>query len=95
MRVFCEILASLVGYEFDDLDWQAVEVGLVDTDDEREERWYGCPLIGAVVSLDLKPARAVGGTEVSVKVYGAADDALRAQVELACDVAASYDISRA
>ncbi|MGP3963343.1 hypothetical protein ACTWPT_45910 [Nonomuraea sp. 3N208] len=23
-RVFCEILAWLAGYEFDDLDWQAI-----------------------------------------------------------------------
>ncbi|MBB6556393.1 hypothetical protein [Nonomuraea rubra] len=38
-RVFCEIPASLAGYEFDDLDWQAAGYALPDTDDEQEERW--------------------------------------------------------
>ncbi|GAA3109892.1 hypothetical protein GCM10010485_55070 [Streptosporangium carneum] len=86
---------AAVRYEFDDLDWQAVETGLPDTDDERQKRWYGYPLVGTVARLDLKLARAVGGTEVSVEVYGAADDVLRAQVRLVCDMAASYDIGRA
>lgn len=94
-RVFCEILASLIGYDFDDLDWQAVESALPYTDDEQSARRYDYPLVGATARLDLRLARAVGGTEISVEVYGAADDVLRAQVELACDLAATYVLSRA
>ncbi|MGW0485271.1 hypothetical protein [Nonomuraea sp. NPDC003214] len=75
-RVFCEILASLIGYGFDDLDWQVVETGLSST------------------RLDLRLAQAVGGSVVSVEVYGAVGDVLRGQVELACDVAAAYGMSR-
>ncbi|MGW0485276.1 hypothetical protein [Nonomuraea sp. NPDC003214] len=93
-RVFCEILASLIGYEFDDLDWQAVETGLSSTDDEQEERWHGYPLVGETARLDLRLAQAVGGSVISVEVYGAVGDVLREQVELACDVAAAYGMSR-
>ncbi|NUW44881.1 hypothetical protein [Nonomuraea rhodomycinica] len=91
-RVFCEVVASLVRYDFDDLDWQAVEAALPGTDDEREEGWYGYPLVGEVTRLDLRLARAVGGTVISVEVRGAVGDVLRGQVELACDLAATYDM---
>ncbi|WP_143590151.1 hypothetical protein [Thermoactinospora rubra] len=67
MRVFCEVVASLVGYEFDDLDWLAVETALPGTDDEQEERWYDYPLVGSTARLDLKLARSVGGSEISVE----------------------------
>ncbi|MEV0830761.1 hypothetical protein [Nonomuraea rubra] len=93
-RVFCEILASLAGYEFDDLDWQAVGCALPDIDDEQEERWYGYPLAGRGTRLDLRLAQAVGGSVVMVEVYGDADDVQRGRVELACDVAAAYGMSR-
>ncbi|GAA3197955.1 hypothetical protein [Nonomuraea roseoviolacea] len=91
-RAFCEIVASLVRYDFDDLDWQAVEAALPHTDDEREAGWYGYPLVGEVTRLDLRLARAVGGAVVSVEVRGVVDEVLRGQVELACDVAAAYDL---
>ncbi|GGQ28849.1 hypothetical protein [Streptosporangium pseudovulgare] len=92
-RVFCEILASLIGYEFDDLDWQAIRTALPDTDDEQAERWYDHPLIGAMARLDVRLAQAVGGTVISVEVFGVRkDDLLHAQVKLACDLAAAYVI---
>lgn len=92
--VFCEILASLVGYEFDDLDWQAVGTALPNTDDERAELWYSYPLIGTKGTLEVTLAQAVGGSEVSVEVRGEADDALRACIALVCDLAARYEMSR-
>ncbi|NUW33741.1 hypothetical protein HTZ77_20210 [Nonomuraea sp. SMC257] len=79
-------------HAFDDLDWQAVEAALPHTDDEREEGWYGYPLVGEVTRLDLRPARSVGGAVVSVEVRGVVDDVLRGQLELACDIAATYDM---
>ncbi|MCF6469316.1 hypothetical protein FAF44_13065 [Nonomuraea sp. MG754425] len=94
MRVFCEILTWLVESEFDDLDWQAVETGLTGTDDERENGRHSYPLVGETGRLDLELAQAVGGTVISVEVYGVVDEVLRGQVELACDVAAAYGMSR-
>lgn len=93
-RVICEILASLVGYEFDDLDWQAVGTALPDTDDEQADRWYEYPLIGTDGVLTLRLARSVGGSVVSVELLGEADTALRCRIELACDLAAIYMICR-
>jgi hypothetical protein len=64
------------------------------TDDEQEERWYDYPLVGETARLDLKLAQAVGGAVILVEVCGAVGEVLRGQVELVCDVAASYGMSR-
>ncbi|GII56871.1 hypothetical protein Pth03_52600 [Planotetraspora thailandica] len=92
-RVLCEILASLVGYTFDDLDWQAVGSALPDTDDDGEGRWYSYFLVGAEAALELRLARAVGGSELSFEVFGSADGVLYAQIKLAGDMATRYAIS--
>jgi hypothetical protein len=38
-------LAHTVAYDFDDLDWGAVETGLTTTDAE-QARWFDYPLVG-------------------------------------------------
>ncbi|GII57912.1 hypothetical protein Pth03_63010 [Planotetraspora thailandica] len=91
-RVLCEVLAQLVGYAVDDLDWMAIDTALPDTDDENDERWYSYPLVGAKATLELRLAQAVGGFELSFEVFGPADEALSAQIKLVGDLAAQYVI---
>ncbi|GII28881.1 hypothetical protein [Planotetraspora mira] len=91
-RVLCEVLAWLVGYTFDDLDWMAIGAALPDTDDENEGRWYSYPLVGGKATLELRLAQAVGGCELSFEVFGSADEVLSAQIRLAGDMAAQYVI---
>lgn len=62
-------LAQLVGYQFDDSDWLAIEHGVQGTDSEAG-RWFAYPVGSIVVSLALEP----GADEmVQVRVDGAAD----------------------
>ncbi|GLX02973.1 hypothetical protein [Microtetraspora sp. NBRC 16547] len=91
-RVLCEVLAWLVGYTFDDLDWMAVDTALPDTDDENEGSWHSYPLVGTKATLELRLAQAVGGSALSFKVFGSADQVLSAQIKLAGDMAAQYVI---
>ncbi|MEU7890534.1 hypothetical protein AB0B54_33945 [Microbispora bryophytorum] len=93
-RVVCEILALLIGYEFDDLDWQAVGTALPNTDDEQADCWYEYPLIGTDEELTLRLAQSVGGSVVSVEVLGEADNALSNRIELVCNLAGMYTICR-
>ena len=43
LRPWLEVLSQIVGYEFDDLDWDAVRGGITGTDVERS-LWYEYPL---------------------------------------------------
>ncbi|MEU8196030.1 hypothetical protein AB0C10_19805 [Microbispora amethystogenes] len=92
-RVLCEVLAQLVGYTFDDLDWMAIGAALPTTDDEDEGRWYSYPLVGPKTTLELRLAQAVGGCELSFEVFGSADEVLSAQIKLVGDMAAQYVIT--
>lgn len=71
LRVFLELLSRYAGYAFDGTDWEAIEAGIQDTDDEAADGWYSYPLVGASAALEVALARAVGGEEVSVRVTGA------------------------
>ncbi|SEG73929.1 hypothetical protein SAMN05444920_104126 [Nonomuraea solani] len=82
-RAWCEVLAWLAGYEFEDLDWQAVESALPDTDDDRGERWYEYPLAGEVArlararlqtSVGWAAGEEVGLGEAASGVLGGGDD---------------------
>ncbi|MFH9090574.1 hypothetical protein ACH4LD_40620 [Streptomyces sp. NPDC017676] len=70
VQPFLALLARYAGYDFDDADWQAVELGLEATDDEHPDRWYSYPLVGSDHRLEVQLAQAVGGSEVSVRVAG-------------------------
>ncbi len=64
------LLARYAGYDFDDTDWQTVELGLEATDDEHPDRWYSYPLVGSDHHVEVHLAHAVGGDEISVRVAG-------------------------
>lgn len=70
VQPFLALLARYAGYDFDDTDWQAVELGLEATDDEHPDRWYSYPLVGSDHHVKVHLAHAVGGEEVSVRVAG-------------------------
>lgn len=71
LRAFLELLSSYAGYTFDETDWETIEVGVQDTDDEASDGWYSYPLVGTLATLEVALAHAVGGGEVSVRVAGA------------------------
>ncbi|EMF26657.1 MULTISPECIES: hypothetical protein [Streptomyces] len=71
LRAFLELLSRYVGYAFDDTDWDTVEDGVRDTDDEKSDGWYSYPLAGTHATLDVSLARSVGSEVMSVSVTGA------------------------
>ncbi|MEU9389298.1 hypothetical protein AB0D86_04755 [Streptomyces sp. NPDC048324] len=93
LRTFCESLAAEAGYDFDDSDWLAIGTALPHTDDEQPRSvWYAYPLVGRT-RVDLRVARSVGGSEVSVSVRGMVDSRTRIRVELLVDVMARYAVA--
>jgi hypothetical protein len=62
VQPFLALLARYAGYDFDDTDWQAVELGLEATDDEHL-RWYSYPLVGSDHRVEVHLANAVEGNE--------------------------------
>ncbi|MFJ4782910.1 hypothetical protein [Streptomyces sp. NPDC088794] len=92
-RPFCESLAAEVGYDFDDSDWQAIAGALPDTDDDQPRAtWFTYPLVGRS-RIDLRIARSVGGSEVSVHVEGPATSRFRIRIELLLGIMARYRIA--
>ncbi|MFF4901843.1 hypothetical protein [Streptomyces sp. NPDC001068] len=71
LRAFLELLSRYVGYDFDETDWQAIEAGVQETDDEVSGSWYRYAVVGTNATVQVALARAVGGEEVSVSVTGA------------------------
>ncbi|MFC8515812.1 hypothetical protein [Streptomyces sp. NPDC057257] len=93
LRPFCESLAAEVAYDFDDSDWLAIHTALPDTDDEQpRSAWYAYPLVGRD-RVDLRIARSVGGSEISVSVEGTVPDHTRSRVGLLLDIMARYEIA--
>jgi hypothetical protein len=41
------------GYAFDETDWEAIEAGIQDTDDEAPDGWYSYPLVGTSRSVPM------------------------------------------
>lgn len=76
VQPFLGLLARYAGYDFDDTDWQAVELGIQATDDEHPDRWYSYPLIGLHHRVEVHLAYTVGGDETSVRVVGTSDPEL-------------------
>lgn len=70
LRPFLELLSRYTGYAFDDTDWDAVESGVRDTDDEYPDHWYAYPLAGKAGTLEIRVAHAVGSDVTSVSVTG-------------------------
>lgn len=82
---FMQHVSRYIGYRYDDFDETALTGALAQTDDESADGWFDYPLEGrppVVVSL----ARAVGGTVVSIRVYGTIDPVLAARIETLIDL---------
>ncbi|MFJ4983925.1 hypothetical protein ACIP9H_09055 [Streptomyces sp. NPDC088732] len=90
LRPLCEVVSGLAGHAFDDSDWQAVEYGLSTTDDDRPTAdWFRYPLVGRR-RVDLCLARSTGGSVVSLRLLGDADEALAARADAVIGVLAQY-----
>ena len=74
VRAFCEAAAHVVGYRFDNADWDAVAHGLSTTDGEAE-RWLDYALKGDK-TVTISVARDPGSAVVLVRASG---DAATAQ----------------
>lgn len=86
LRPLLEILSSLVSYGFDDLDWTAIEAGIVGTDSETSV-WFEYPLAAATVHI----AHELGAEEmVSVRIDGVEG---RPEIELLDDIMREYKVS--
>ncbi|NUQ97687.1 MAG: hypothetical protein HOY79_14415 [Streptomyces sp.] len=92
LRPLCEVVSDLIGYDFDDADWRAVEHGLPGTDDDRPATdWFLYPLVGRT-RVDLRVAQAVGGSVVSIQLLGTADDTLTVQAGTVIRVLSQYGV---
>jgi hypothetical protein len=86
LRPMFEFASSLVGYEFDVLDWDAVTTGLRGTDVEKQ-RWFEYPLAGnqpLTLSVALDPGSSV------VFVAADADGDLEVRLGAAADLMGMY-----
>jgi hypothetical protein len=91
VRPLVEMISVVVGYDFDESDWQAISFALPDTDDDRLDAWYSYPLVGRS-RVEVGFARSVEGDEVSVKVSSVRDHVLRARLEVLLDVFCHYTV---
>lgn len=82
---FLEHVSRYIGYDYGELDEVALTGALEITDDEVTEGWFRYPLDG-VPSLTVSLARAVGGSEVSVRMQGEIDLVLAARLETLLDL---------
>jgi hypothetical protein len=81
LRAFFQLLSRYAGYASDETDWETIEAGVQDTDDEAPDSWYSYPLVGTNASLKVTLAQSVGGQEVSVSVTGAETPELRLRTD--------------
>ncbi|MGW0436383.1 hypothetical protein ACWDV4_28020 [Micromonospora sp. NPDC003197] len=91
VRPLVESLASLVGYETDDWDWDAIEAGLRDTDAEDPRGWYEYPLIGTT-TIRLELANDPGSSVTTVQVHHPPDQLLTARIETIMSMLARYQV---
>jgi hypothetical protein len=86
LRPWLEILSAVVGYDFDDTDWDAVDAGIATTDSE-SLRWHEVSLGGDGAPL-VKLAKEPGSAVVAVMASLPTDLVERAK--LAIQIAQSY-----
>ncbi len=72
-------LGHAVAYDFDDLDWGAVETGLASTDAD-QARWFDYPLVGER-QVNVGLAREPDAHPVLVRVSGELDDVMVGRIE--------------
>ncbi|CAM5643668.1 MULTISPECIES: hypothetical protein [Streptomyces] len=91
LRPFCEAVAEFSGYSFGDSDWLAVETALPGTDVDQDS-WYDYPLHGPV-PVTLHIAADPGSSVVVVDVTGLTEDSVRAQIEAALFIFATWHLT--
>ena len=64
MRPWCELIAEIVGYAFDDLDWDAVVAGMANAD-RHKDRWFAYSFVGAE-AIHVRMAYDIWENNVSV-----------------------------
>ncbi|MEV8593606.1 hypothetical protein [Streptomyces sp. NPDC052012] len=92
LRPLCESIAEFAGYEFSESDWQAVETALPATDVERAA-WYDYPMLGRL-PLTLLVAADPGSSVVFVRVLGLTDERIKAQIEAALHIFATWELAQ-
>jgi hypothetical protein len=91
VRALVESLATLVDYEVDDWDWDAIEAGLSGTDAEDPQGWYDYPLVGTT-TLRLELANDPGSVVTMVQVHHPPDQLLTARIETIMSMLAHYQV---
>ena len=91
-----EMCAHLVGYGFDDADWDAVDLILSKTDDDGpRESWGSYALVGESARINLRFAQAVSGNEVMIEATGATAAEQFGAITALLDVFATYRVTGA
>lgn len=94
LRPFVSVVARLVGYPFDALDWSAFEAGLPDTDSE-QGNWFVYPFGPSEQSPSVAVAYEPGADEmVSVRVLAVGPEVIR-EVVLLGDICRDYHLTDA
>lgn len=90
LRPMFEFAPQLVGYQFDDLDWDAVASGVRETNYE-EQRWFEYALSGRQ-SLTLGAALD-SGTRVAW-IRAATEGEMKLRLNVAADLMVDYALTR-
>lgn len=80
-----EHVSRYIEYDYGELDEVALTGALELTDDEVADGWFSYPLVGTPL-LTISLARAVGGSDVSVRLEGEIDPILAARFETLFDL---------
>jgi hypothetical protein len=78
-------ISTYIGYRYDDLDEAALTGALDETDDESADGWFAYPLQGTPPLL-VHLAQSRGSAVVMVRIEGAIDAVLAAQIETLFDL---------
>jgi hypothetical protein len=82
IRPWCELIAQIAGYKFDDLDWDAVVAGMSNAD-RHKDRWFEYEVIGTDT---IKLRMAYNVWENNVSVFWDAPAHLHASIVLATSI---------
>ncbi|WP_203654174.1 hypothetical protein [Actinocatenispora rupis] len=90
IRPLLELLAMYAGSGSDPDEWEAVESGLVGTDDAATTGWYVHALQGGAARLVVVLARVSDEDVVAVRVWGDEQAGLGERIDTLFDVGAMY-----
>ena len=88
LRPVLEIVSRMVGYQFDQEDWNVVRFGVRDSNSEKNQ-WYEYPLGESHVTARLR--RNAGSAVIDIELEGMREDLLD-RIGLVISVAQDYDL---